>query len=127
MDNPGLKSGSTLAFMGDAVFGILVRSRLCQTNRPAGDLHKLSVKLVNANAQALAYKLIEPMLIENEITFFKRGRNLHTSSVPKNSSLAQYHAATGLEALFGYLYLSEQTDRINELFKVIWDDFCGNN
>ncbi|MDD4698686.1 MAG: ribonuclease III domain-containing protein [Oscillospiraceae bacterium] len=127
MDNPGLLSPSTLAFMGDAVFGILVRSHLCQINRPAGDLHKLSVKLVNANAQALSFKLIEPMLTETEITFFKRGRNIHTSSVPKNSSLAQYHAATGLEALFGYLYLGEQTDRIDELFKVIWDDFCGNN
>jgi len=127
MDNPGLLSPSTLAFMGDAVYGIIVRSHLCQTNRPAGDLHKLSVKLVNANAQALAFKLIEPILTENEITIFKRGRNLHTSTTPKSSSLAQYHAATGLEALFGYLYLQEQTERINELFKVIWDDFCGNN
>lgn len=127
MDNPNLLSPSTLAFMGDAVYGIMVRSHLCETNRPAGDLHKLSVKIVNANAQAEAFKLIEPMLTENEISVFKRGRNLHTSSVPKNSSLAQYHAATGLETLFGFLYLSDQTDRINELFKVIWSDFCGNN
>jgi len=127
MGNPGLLSPSTLAFMGDAVYEILVRSHMCEINRPAGELHKLSVKLVNANSQALAYKLIEPLLSENEVTMFKRGRNLHTSSVPKNSSLAQYHAATGFEALFGYLYLSEQNDRINDLFKVIWEDFCGNN
>lgn len=113
-------SAGTLAFVGDAVYGLLVRQRLAETNRPIGELHRLSVTFVNANSQAEAFKVIEPILTEKEISQYKHGRNLHTNNVPKQSTVAQYHSATGLEALFGYLHLSGQFDRINELFELIW-------
>ncbi len=115
-----LLSASTLAFVGDAYFGLLTRIRLAQTERPLGELHSLSVKLVNANAQAEGFKAIEPILSEKELAVFKRGRNSHTKNTPKNSSVAQYHAATGLETLFGYLKLSGGEKRAEELFDIIW-------
>ena len=122
MDNTGLLSPSVLCFVGDAVYGLYVRTSLASENRQSGDLHRLSVKLVNATAQANAYKLIEPLLSEEEIGIFKRGRNFHTSSHPKNSTNGEYHAATGLECLFGFLYLSGRSERANELFNIIWEN-----
>lgn len=119
-------SAGTLAFVGDAVYGLLVRQRLAETNRPIGELHRLSVTFVNANSQAEAFKIIEPLLTEKEISQYKHGRNLHTNNVPKQSTVAQYHSATGLEALFGYLHLSGQFDRINELFELIWQAATKN-
>lgn len=119
-------SAGTLAFVGDAVYGLLVRQRLAETNRPIGELHRLSVTFVNANSQAEAFKVIEPILTEKEISQYKHGRNLHTNNVPKQSTVAQYHSATGLEALFGYLHLSGQFDRINELFELIWKSTTQN-
>ena len=118
-------SPSTLAFVGDAYFGLLVREELAKTERPIGELHALSVKLVNANAQAEGFKVIEPLLTENELAIFKRGRNLHTHNTPKNSSVAQYHAATGLECLFGYLKLSGETNRAQELFNILFKKIFG--
>lgn len=123
MDNINLLSPSVLCFVGDAVYGLYVRTALAQINRPSGELHNLSVKLVNASAQSMAYKVIEPFLSENEISIFKRGRNFHTNSTPKNATKSQYHTATGLECLFGYLYLSGNIARNDELFKVIWEYF----
>ncbi len=113
-------SAGTLAFVGDAVFGLMVREKLAETNRPSGELHKKSVEYVNANAQAEGFEVIKDMLNEEELTAFKHGRNLHTNNVPKNSSLAQYHAATGLEARFGYLHLSKKEERLKQLFEKIW-------
>ena len=125
MENPNLLSPSVLAFVGDAVYGLYVRTKLSEVNRPSGELHKLSVKLVNATAQADAFKLIEPMLSEKELSVFKRGRNFHTGNTPKNSTGGEYHLATGLETLFGFLYLSKQTDRAKELFNIIWQNKMG--
>ena len=125
MENPNLLSPSVLAFVGDAVYGLYVRTKLSEVNRPSGELHKLSVKLVIATAQADAFKLIEPMLSEKELSVFKRGRNFHTGNTPKNSTGGEYHLATGLETLFGFLYLSEQTDRAKELFNIIWQNKMG--
>lgn len=126
MDNIKLLSPSALAFTGDAVYELLVRKRLSLINRPSGELHKLSVRLVNASAQSEAFKIIAPLLTEDELAIFKRGRNFHTSSTPKHSSNAEYHIATGLEVLFGFLYLSEKINRCNELFNAIWE-IQGNN
>lgn len=123
MLNPQQLSPLTLAFLGDGVYGLLVRERLCECSRPAGELHSRSVKFVNASAQAKGFKLIEPMLSEEEISIFKRGRNAHTSTTPKNSTNGEYHTATGLEALFGFLHLKGEKDRMNELFSVIWNAF----
>lgn len=125
MDNPNLLSPSVLAFVGDAVYGLYVRTYLAQVNRPSGELHKLSVKLVNATAQANAFKLIESGLSEKELSVFKRGRNFHTGNVPKNSTGGEYHTATGLETLFGFLYLSGQNDRAKQLFDIIWNETLG--
>ena len=116
-------SPGTLAFVGDAYFGLLVRERLAQINRPSGELHSKSVKIVNASAQAKSFKIIEPILTEKELSVYKRGRNSHVNSIPKNSSVGEYHSATGLEALFGYLRLSNQEKRATELFNIIWDNF----
>ncbi len=120
MENPNLLSPSVLAFVGDAVYGLYVRKKLAEVNRPSGELHKLSVKLVNAVAQSCAFKIIEPQLSEQELAVFKRGRNFHTSTTPKSATKGEYHTATGLESLFGYLYLSGQNVRANELFEMIW-------
>ena len=116
-------SPSTLAFVGDAYYGLLVRDRLAHINRPAGELHSESVKLVKASAQAEAFRLIEEKLTEKELSVYKRGRNAHVSSIPKNSSVGDYHCATGLEALFGYLHLSGEDIRAEELFEVIFNHF----
>ena len=109
-----------LAFIGDCIYEILVRETLvAQANRPVNDLHSESVKFVSAKAQTQAYEKIKDLLTEEETAQFKRGRNAKTGHSPKSATGAEYHTATGMEALFGYLYLTEQTDRIKELFTVI--------
>ena len=113
-------SPGTLAFVGDAYFGLLVRTRLAEINRPAGELHSQSVKLVKASEQAKGFEIIESELSEKELSVFKRGRNAHVHSIPKNSSVRDYHIATGLETLFGYLHLSGNDQRAEELFNIIW-------
>ena len=114
----------TLAFTGDAVFSLFVREMLvCDANRPVGKLHKLSVNWVKAEAQSKGMRAILPLLTEKETEVFKRGRNAHTSHTPKNQSGCDYHYATGFEALVGYLYLKDETERLthllNEVIKAI--------
>lgn len=115
-------NGATLAFVGDAVYGLLVRERLIEPEKPLGELHKNSVKYVNANAQSQAFEIIKEHLLEEEISIFRRGRNSKAQNVPKNSKVGDYHKATGLETLFGYLYLEGKKDRILELFNIIWEN-----
>ena len=121
MDNENLFSPSVLAFVGDAVYGLMVRTRLAEINRSSGDLHSLSVKYVSAVAQSEAFGIIEGSLTEKELAVFRRGRNFHTGNVPKSATSGEYHTATGLECLFGFLHLSGQEDRIKELFEMIWN------
>jgi ribonuclease III family protein len=110
----------TLAFIGDAVFELFVRERfVCEANRPVNDLHQCCVGEVCSRAQAQLLKKILPLLTEEENEIVRRGRNAHTNHVPKNSEIAQYHAATAFEALFGYLYLSGRLDRLRELYQSI--------
>ena len=125
MENVNLLSPSVLAFVGDAVYGLYVRTMLSRVNRPSGELHKLSVKYVKASAQAKAFAVIENVLTEKELSVYKRGRNFHTSSTPKSATGGEYHTATGLEALFGYLYLLGEKDRADELFGLIWKEQSG--
>ncbi len=122
MENINLLSPSVLAFVGDAVYTLYVRTHISNINRPSGELHSLSVTLVNAAAQAKAFSFLEDKLTETEMAVFKRGRNFHTSTTPKRVSNAEYHTATGLECLFGYLHLSGQNDRAKELFEIIWQN-----
>lgn len=109
----------TLAFLGDAVYSLLVRNMLTlSANKPTGKLHKESITYVNAAFQAQAVKELLPHLTENEEYIFKRGRNAHSAHSPKNQSDADYRYATGLEALYGYLYLCGETQRIKEIFNL---------
>lgn len=106
-----------LAHIGDGVYELLTRTMLCRTGHTkVTELHKLTVSIVNAPAQAQAMEKILPVLSADELAVYKRGRNTKVNSVPQKADIGQYHAATGLEALFGWLYLQGMTDRINELY-----------
>ena len=114
-----------LAHVGDAVFELMVRTWLCtQGASTAKRLHSETVAFVSASAQAAAAEHILPELSEEEMAVFKRGRNAHVNSVPRSSTYEEYHTATGIEALFGYLYLKDETVRIGELFELIVGGGC---
>lgn len=118
--NPKELSPLNLAFIGDCVYEMLVRERLvAEANRPVNDLHRESVKYVSAKAQTAAFQKIESLLTEEETAVFKRGRNAKTGHQPKSASVGEYHCATGVEALFGYLYLTDNNERITYLFNAI--------
>lgn len=107
-----------LAYVGDGVYELMVRERLtCEGNRPGGVLHDRAVALVQAGAQARAAERILPLLSEEEAAVFRRGRNAHTS---RND--ADYHRATGLEALFGYLYLTGEIGRLRTVFAAAMEE-----
>ena len=117
----------TLAFVGDTVFDLLIRSELvCEANRPVNALHTMASKRVCAASQAESMKKILPLLTEDETAVFKRGRNAHTGGIPKHASSADYHYATGLECLFGWLYLKGSIERIKELYKAMNTDGDGS-
>ena len=121
-ETPSYKSmsGLSLAFIGDAVYELLVRQYvLSQGEARVQDLHRDTVRFVNAAFQAKAAELLSDMLTEEELSYYKRGRNANSAHTPKNKSEAEYHRATGFEALVGYLYLSQQFDRLQELFEII--------
>ena len=109
-----------LAHIGDGVYELLCRTYLCA----AGDktvlkLHRDTVSLVNAPAQAKFADMLKPHLTEQELAFYRRGKNAHTHASPKAASRLEYAKATGLETLFGALYLLGQTERLNALFHII--------
>lgn len=109
-----------LAHIGDGVYELLTRTMLCaQGHSAVRELHKLTVSYVNAPAQARAIQKIMDELDSDELSLYKRGRNARVNSVPQNADVSEYHAATGLEALFGWLYLQGKRERINELFSLI--------
>ena len=115
-------SALNLAFVGDTVFDLFVRERLvCKANRPVKEQHSLAASQVKASSQAESAKKIIPLLNEKELDVLKRGRNAHTNHKAKNASEGDYHYATALEALFGYLYLKGEIDRLKELFDIIVD------
>lgn len=113
-------SGLSLAFIGDAVYELLIRNYILSKGEArVRTLHKDCVKLVNADFQADMMEIIFPLLTEEELAVFKRGRNARSAHTPKNKSEAQYHRATGFEALIGYLYLKKDYDRLFSLFSLI--------
>ena len=121
--NPKELPSLTLAFIGDTVYELLVREYLLGLGkRQVGELNKDKVSMVCCSAQTKACEKIKDFLTEEEEAVFKRGRNVKVNSVPKNSTLKDYHTATGFEALFGYLYLSDRVDRVKELFNAIIDN-----
>lgn len=108
----------TLAFIGDGVYELFVRTLIVKnTNAPANQLHKRCVQYVKAEGQCEAFERIEPLLTEEELSIFKRGRNTKVNTKSKNAGLAEYKKATGLEALVGYLYVTGQIARLEELMK----------
>jgi len=109
-----------LAHIGDGVYELLVRTKLCTEGHSAvGELHRLTVRQVKAPAQARAAEKLLPLLREDELALYKRGRNTHVHGVPQGAKVGEYHAATGLEALFGWLYLQGRMERIGELFAAV--------
>lgn len=111
-----------LAFFGDAVYSMMIREMLVGKNEISpSHIHSESTKYVSAVFQSGFSERILGILDEKELAVFKRGRNAHTSHTPKNASEAQYHRATGLETLFGYLYITKNFQRLKELFSYIYD------
>lgn len=115
-----------LAHIGDGVYELMCRAYLCA----AGDhtvlnLHKDTVALVKAPTQAAFADKIKPYLTEDELDYFRRGKNAHTHAAPKSATRAEYAKATGLEALFGALYLLGRTERLNELFEILMEEQDG--
>ena len=109
-----------LALVGDGVYELLCRTYLCtQGDHTVLKLHKDTVNMVKAPAQAKYADKLKPHLTEEEQAYYRRGKNSHTHAAPKAASRAEYAKATGLEALFGALYLLGRTQRLNELFQII--------
>lgn len=113
-------NGLSLAFIGDAVYEVMLREHiLAEGDARVAQLHKDTVKYANATFQASAAERLLPLLTEEEAAVYRRGRNAHSAHTPKNKSEAEYHKATGFEALFGYLYLMKNTARLYELFEIV--------
>ena len=111
-----------LAHMGDCVFEILCRAYLCtRGDRTVDKLHKDTIHMVKATAQARFADKMLPLLSEEELAWYRRGKNSHVHAVPKSATPAEYAKATGVEALFGALYLLGRKDRINEIFKTVME------
>lgn len=109
----------TLAYIGDAIYELVIRTILVEKgNTQVNKLHQRASKLVKASAQSAIIEKLKPYLTEEEMGVFKRGRNAKSFTMAKNASMSDYRRATGFEALMGYLYLTEQWDRILELIKI---------
>jgi ribonuclease-3 family protein len=109
----------TLAYVGDAVYELVIRTMIISKgNAPVNKLHKRSAALVKAPAQAQMMKVIEPLLSEEELHIYKRGRNAKSYTSAKNASVIDYRIATGFEALMGWFYLQERQERMLELIKI---------
>ena len=110
-------STAALAYLGDAVIEVLVREKLVSDGfSDSGNLNRESLKYVKAGAQAAAMRKILPALSEEEESVFKRGRNMSGGNVPKSATMSEYRTATGMEVLFGYLHVTNKSERIKELF-----------
>ena len=115
-----------LAHIGDGVYELLCRTYLClQGDKTVLKLHTDTVNMVKATAQAKYMDKLKPHLTEEELAYFRRGKNAHSHAAPKSATPQEYAKATGLETLFGALYLAGKTDRLNELFAIMMEDTDG--
>ncbi len=115
-----------LAHMGDCVYEILCRAYLCSRGgKNVGKLHHDTTQMVKATSQAKFADAMLPLLTQEELAYYRRGKNSHVHAVPKSATPAEYAKATGLEALFGYLFLSGQKERANELFNLVMEERHG--
>ena len=121
---PGMYPPLVMAYIGDAVYEVYVRSRIvCEHgDMPPNKLHCEAIKHVKAHAQSNAMVVLEPVLTQEEEKIYKRGRNSKSYTVPKNADILEYRRASGLEALFGYLYMAGQKDRLEELMKTAYEN-----
>lgn len=111
----------SLAYLGDAVYSLLVRDRLMREHMaPAGVLHRYAAQFVSAQAQSRACHTLLPLLTEQERHVYNRGRNADPANIPKHAQRSDYHRATAFEAVFGYLYLSGQEQRLKTLFECVY-------
>ncbi len=109
-----------LAFIGDAVFELIIRSKIvCDVSGSIGNLNKIKVKNVCCGAQSELLEKIKDILTEEELSIFKRGRNAHIGNVPKNVSPSVYHRATGMEVLFGFWYVTGNYEKLNAVAQKI--------
>ncbi|MBR6725918.1 MAG: ribonuclease III [Clostridia bacterium] len=120
-------NGTILAYLGDAVIELIAREKaiergICEVRR----LNQVVPQMVRASAQSEAFGKIEPLLDEEELAIFKKGRNAHGISAPKSASAVEYRRATGMEALFAHLYLCGKRDRLDRLFDAAYGDFLAN-
>jgi ribonuclease-3 family protein len=116
-------SSAALAYLGDCVLELCDRELLVRSGiSHSSDLNEKALFFVRAGAQAEAVKEILPLLTEEESAIFKRGRNIGHTNTPKSATIGQYRAATGMEALFGWLHLHSRQERINELFSVAYSE-----
>lgn len=114
----------TLAYIGDGVYELVVRSvMVARTNTRAGLLHRQTSQYVKAEAQSKMMDILLPVLTGEEESFYRRGRNAKSPTMAKNASVGDYRRATGFEALMGYLYLTDQMERIVELTKIALDGY----
>lgn len=112
-----------LAHVGDGVYDLLCRTHLCAGgDKTVRKLHLDTVSMVKASAQAAFADKLRPLLTEEELGYFRRGKNAHTHAAPKAATRLEYAKATGLETLFGALYLLGCTDRLNELFHIMLEE-----
>lgn len=113
-----------LAYIGDAVYEVYTRERILSENvdMPAHKLHKENIKYVKAHAQSQSVSTVEQILTDEELAVFKRGRNAKSGISPKNADVVEYRRATGLETLFGYLYLDGRKERLLELMKTAFEN-----
>ncbi|MFA5577387.1 MAG: ribonuclease III domain-containing protein [Tissierellaceae bacterium] len=108
-----------LAYIGDAVYELLVRTYLLTKRLPVNELHKLSTKYVKAKSQADIVHRLEELLTDKERAIVRKGRNAKSNTMAKNASVIDYKYATGFEALIGYLYIANMDNRLEELFEII--------
>ncbi len=114
-------SREALAYLGDCVIELLVREHLVGLGiSGSGNLNRASLAFVKASAQCKAMQNILPMLTEEETAIYKRGRNMSSGNVPKSATMAEYRTATGMEALFGYLHLQGDRERMLKLFRAAY-------
>ena len=119
--NANEMSAAALAYLGDSVIELLVREKLVNDGfSDSGNLNRESLKYVKAGAQAAAMRNILPVLSEEEMQTFKRGRNMSGGNVPKSATMSEYRTATGMEVLFGYLHVTGKRERIAELFAIAY-------
>lgn len=120
---PAQYSPLVLAYIGDAVYEVYVRTRVIAEHEdmPAYKLHRCTIEYVKAHAQSNSMEALEQQLTEAELGIYKRGRNAKSATVPKNADITDYRRATGFEALVGYLYLNNEKERLEEIMEIAYE------